>query len=539
MLHIVFRRSRFLGVVVLAAVVAALVAGVLVARAAHAQGAPATASVTYYYVRDAGDTLGAETITRTASAVSGIMSIKGQPRTEWTHTLVNGVPGILSLRIFAPNAAVGAEPLQSGSIEMRGDSAHVDFATGTQRTQQAIASKAGAVPLVNASVLHATLLATHARQAGIASINVLLTSGAQTLPASVAQVADTTVFKLATSEMRIVFGPDGMPTLIRLPGQGTSVIRAGSAMAGVRRINYDAPVGAPYRAEHVRIASGRGYDLAATLTRPVRTGKVPVVITISGSGPQERDSRISVVDGYAIFRQVADTLGRRGIAVLRFDDRGVGESGGRESAVRATSADFADDVRSIITWLRARPDIDGTRIVLAGHSEGGMIAPMVAASDPQLKAIVLMAGPAYTGRHVSMYQNRQLVDGVASLTPQQRDSIMATVPAKLDSTSKALPWVGFWLTHDPVPVARSVRQPVLILHGLTDTQVSPEQADTLAAAFRSGGNTNVTVRTFAATNHLFVPDSSGKFAGYAALTDPHVRPTVLGTLADWLARVLR
>ena len=527
MLFLAFRRGRAIGIAVLSAAVAALVAGALVARSAHAQGMP---PVVYYYVRDAGDTLGTETISQTATSVTGNMSIKGQPRVEWTLAHVGPVLGILSMRIFAPAAAAGAEPLQFGTVEVRGDSAYVDFATGTQHQKQAIATKAGALPLVNASVLHAGLLAIHARQTNAASFNVFLTSGAQTLPVSVTQAADTTVLKLATSEMRIVMSADGMPALIRLPGQGTSVVRAGVS-AGAASINYDAPVGAPYRAEQVRIPSGRGYDLAATLTRPVSTTKVPVVITISGSGPQERDSRISLVNGYEIFRQVADTLGRRGIAVLRFDDRGVGASGGRETAIKATSADFADDVRSIITWLRARPDIDGTRIALAGHSEGGMIAPMIAASDPQVKGIALLAGPAYTGLRVSLYQNRQLVDGATSLTPHQRDSIMAGVPAKLDSAGKATPWLGFWLTHDPVPVARTVRQPVLILQGLTDTQVSPEQADTLAAAFRSGGNKDVTLRTFPATNHLFVPDSSGKFAGYTSLKDPHVRPAVL---ARWL-----
>lgn len=305
------------------------------------------------------------------------------------------------------------------------------------------------------------------------------------------------------------------------------------------KVSYDAPAGAPYTAEHVRIPSGRGYDLAATLTKPIGVTKMPVVITISGSGPQERDSRISIVPGYAIFREIADTLGRRGIAVLRFDDRAVGESGGRETVATVTSEGFADDVRSIIAWLRARPDIDGNRIALVGHSEGGMIAPMIASTDAQLKAIALFAGPAYTGRRVSMFQNRQLVDGIAVLTPMQRDSIMASIPARLDSAGKAMPWLGFFLVHDPVVTAKTVKQPVLILQGLTDTQVSPEQADTLSAAFRAGGNRSVTVRTFAATNHLFVVDSSGKASGYATLKDARVRPEVLGALADWLVKTLK
>ena len=272
---------------------------------------------------------------------------------------------------------------------------------------------------------------------------------------------------------------------------------------------------------------------------PKGASKTPVVITISGSGPQERDSRIGTVPGYEFFRQIADTLGRRGIAVLRFDDRGVGESGGRESAVKSTSADFADDVRSIVAWLRARADVDATRIALAGHSEGGLIAPIVAASDPRLKAVALLAGPAYDGRQVLMYQNRQVIDKAPALSAGQRDSIWKTVPAALDSLSNANPWMAFFMSHNPRTTARQVKQPVLLLHGETDRQVTVEQADSLLSALRSSGNRDVTLRKFSATNHLFLTDSSGLPGGYAQLKDPKVRKDVLGALADWAVRVLR
>jgi dipeptidyl aminopeptidase/acylaminoacyl peptidase len=266
-------------------------------------------------------------------------------------------------------------------------------------------------------------------------------------------------------------------------------------------------------------------------------GKVPVVVTISGSGPQERDSRIATVPGYAIFRDIADTLSRRGIAVLRYDDRGVGESGGRPSAVNGTSADWADDARSVVTMLRARADIDGQRIALVGHSEGGIIAPMVAVSDAQLRAVALLAGPAYAGRRISLFQNRQALDATPALTPAQRDSIMAKVPAMLDTVSQ--PWTKFWLAYDPLPTAQRVKQPVLILQGDSDMQVTPEQADTLATALRRAGNRAVTLKRFPATNHLFLADASGAPQGYGALKDVHVRRDVLGTLADWLVTTLK
>jgi pimeloyl-ACP methyl ester carboxylesterase len=220
--------------------------------------------------------------------------------------------------------------------------------------------------------------------------------------------------------------------------------------------------------------------------------------------------------------------------VLRFDDRGFGGSGGRETLTSATSADFADDVRSIVSWLKSRPDIDPARIYLIGHSEGGMIAPMVAAANPDIRAIVLLAGSAQTGRQILMYQHEQLLKA-AGLPDRARDSIMATVPAQLDSLAKANAWMGFFMSHDPIATIKRVQQPVLIMQGETDQQVIPGQADLLAAALKSAGNANVTTRKFASVNHLFLSDPSGAPQGYATLSNKKLPKTVLGTIADWLA----
>jgi dipeptidyl aminopeptidase/acylaminoacyl peptidase len=167
-----------------------------------------------------------------------------------------------------------------------------------------------------------------------------------------------------------------------------------------------------------------------------------------------------------------------------------------------------------------------------------MIAPMIAATDPTIKAIALLAGQAYTGRRVMMFQNREAIDQ-APLSPAQRDSIWATVPSRLDTLATTNKWIGFFMTHDPIATAKRVKQPVLILQGETDHQVSPEQADTLVAAFKAGGNRAVTMKRFPATNHLFLNDPSGLFSGYGALKDTRVRREVLGTLADWLAGVMK
>jgi dipeptidyl aminopeptidase/acylaminoacyl peptidase len=519
-----------------------------VADAASAQSSSAGSTSTsasqrrasYVYLRGT-DTLGIETLTIGDSAVSGDLVLRNAPRIIWSHARQGLGLGVLSVKVFAPGAAANSPPAQQGTIRITGDSAYVDFTAGTRTQKQTMAVPRDAVTLVNASVLHAALIGARVARMGETSVSVFLASGGQVIPATVATHGDTVVFTVANAESRILSDADGMPREILLPSQRARVVRAeGNAVltSTPPLLTYEAPPGAPYTAEQVRIPTGRGYELAGTLTRPVMNRLVGVAVTISGSGPQERDSRLSMLPGYAIFREIADTLARRGIATLRFDDRGIGASGGAESMQDATSADFADDVRSVIAWLRKRPDIDGMRIALVGHSEGGMIAPMIAATDPTIKAIALLAGQAYTGRRVMMFQNREAIDQ-APLSSAQRDSIWATVPSRLDTLATTNKWIGFFMTHDPIATAKRVKQPVLILQGETDHQVSPEQADTLVAAFKAGGNRAVTMKRFPATNHLFLNDPSGLFSGYGALEDTRVRREVLGTLADWLAGVMK
>ena len=262
------------------------------------------------------------------------------------------------------------------------------------------------------------------------------------------------------------------------------------------------------------------------------------MVTITGSGPEDRDEAIPPVKGYRPFREVADALGRRGIAVLRMDDRGFGESEGVFTT--ATSQDFADDIRAGLAFLRGRSDIDGKRLALLGHSEGGLIAPMVAATDPGLKGIVLLAGPGYTGRKILEYQNRFSIDQTPQSDAQRaRDSTMTggTATPRFHRTTKG--WLGFFLTHDPIATAAKVRTPVLILQGATDRQVTADQAPVLEKAFRDGGNKDVTLRLYPATNHLFLPDPDGNPAAYSSLTITSIRPEVLQEIVDWLTRRLR
>jgi len=301
--------------------------------------------------------------------------------------------------------------------------------------------------------------------------------------------------------------------------------------------DYGPPMAAPYTAENVVIRTPAGHTLAGTLTLPHVAGPVPAVVLISGSGGQDRDSSIPGITGYAPFRQIADTLMRRGIAVLRVDDRGTGASGG-DPAV-ATTADLADDTRAAVAFLRARAEIDAERIALAGHSEGGIIAPLVAAEDGRIAAVALLAGQGWTGRRTSDSQLRAAWSSLG-MSEAKMDSAKAINDPLRERQAAQIPWLRWWMDFDPAPTLRRVRVPALVLQGGTDWQVAPEQAQAIAAALREGGNRDVTVRVFPTLNHLFLPDPAPKISAehYATLPSKEVPGEVLSTLAEWMAAVL-
>ncbi len=198
-----------------------------------------------------------------------------------------------------------------------------------------------------------------------------------------------------------------------------------------------------------------------------------------------------------------------------------------------------EDVTRMPMHLRARAGIDGSRIALAGHSEGGLVAPLVAVADPSLRGIVLLAGPAYDGRRIIDYQTAHMSEIGGKWTPAQRDSLHRASMQQVDSLAKSDPWMRYFMTYYPLPTARRVKVPVLILQGETDRQVTFEQAAELEKAFKAGGNRDVTRRVFPATNHLFVPDANGAPEKYSGLPDSNVRPEVLAAIGDWLAKRLK
>lgn len=304
--------------------------------------------------------------------------------------------------------------------------------------------------------------------------------------------------------------------------------------------DYSAPADAPYTAEEVLVKTPSGFTLAGTLTLPKGASKsnpVGAIVTITGSGQENRDSELGL-EGYKPFRQIADSLARNGIATLRMDDRGMGGSGGIFKG--STSADFGEDARAGLAYLRTREEIRSDRLGVIGHSEGAVITPMVAVKEPKLRAIVLLAGVADPARSALHFQMKNGIEHSTNLTPEQKEAQIAEIPKKIDAMMDADPWMKFFLTYDPAATMRKVKTPVLILTGSNDQQAAPEQVALEEAAFKSAGNKDVTARVITGVNHLFVEDSDGFPGNYAKLPTPvMMRSDVVKIVTDWLVKRLK
>ena len=526
-------------IALVAALIAILVGVFAYSERVQAQGAPERGA---FVARMGNDTILVDKFERTADTLRGSIAVKNQPRQEYVLALGPGnAVRTMKLVVRSQGSPPGAIPMQQVLVTMQGDSAIVQSGTAALTSTARIGTQAGAIPSVNNAFAVAELFTRRASATGRSGDYPYFSlNGAVTIASTVRPVgADSVLYTLATSRQHYRVDPTGRILGGFVEGQPVVITRATAAEAaritfGTAKPDYSAPAGAPYSASDVSFNGPAGV-LGGTLTVPLNAKPpFPAVVTITGSGLQDRDEYVPFAGGIRLFRELADTLSRRGIAVLRLDDRSIGASGG--DAANATSADFADDIRAGIAFLRSRGEIDPNRIALAGHSEGGLIGPMIAATDPKLRAVVTLGGPAWRGMDIVMDQNKYAIDHAPNITPAKRDSLIAFAR---DSLKKiATPWLKYFMAYDPGPAAMKVRQPVLILQGGTDAQVYPSQADSLARLIRAGGNRDVTVRVFPATDHLFVPDSSGNPAGYNALKSNRIRPEVLGAAADWLVAKL-
>lgn len=343
-------------------------------------------------------------------------------------------------------------------------------------------------------------------------------------------------------------------------GAGTLplVLERGAFVSANRPQTPKAPF--PYRSEDVAYdnPTAPGVRLAGTLTLPPRDGPHPAVILISGSGAQDRDSTFNE---HKPFLVVADHLTRQGVAVLRVDDRGTGKSSA--ASLDDTSASYAADVASGVAYLRTRAEIDGRRIGLIGHSEGGIIAPMVARDDPTIAFIVLWAGQSVSGKDVVVEQVRvgamqagataaqaeisaqlqtRLLDAIIAApdaaTAHKAATDILTAAGQPNATRSAQQvtsgWYRYFLAHDPVAVLKAVDAPILALLGEKDTQVTPRLNLTpFAAAF--AGRANASVVELSGLNHFFQTAATGAVKEYAEIEET-ISPLALDAMTAWVKR---
>jgi len=340
---------------------------------------------------------------------------------------------------------------------------------------------------------------------------------------------------------------DGGLLRLNIPAQMVEMAREDIASAASRTAAFSIPGD-----ESVLIPS-LGFNLAATITKPAgATAAVPAIILIGGSGPTDRDETVA---GIPIFGQVARDLVAAGFAVVRYDKRGVGQSGGRAESV--TIADYAEDARQVLLWLEKQKGIDKNRIALVGHSEGGLVAMLTAGRERgKVAAMALVGTPGTSGDEVVLEQQKHLLSKMPIDDAQREEKIAlqrkintavikgtgwADIPLAARRAADT-PWFFSFLTFSPEKAMDNTRQPVVIVQGELDTQVMPHHADKLGvmARERKGDKVPVEVVKVPGVNHLLVPAKTGDVSEYGSLgPDAKVSPQVTSAIADFLTKVLK
>ncbi len=330
--------------------------------------------------------------------------------------------------------------------------------------------------------------------------------------------------------------------------------------------------------------------LTGTLTIPndPTRKRFPALVIISGSGPEDRDGiSPAIKTGPRVYKALAEYLSARGFAVLRFDDRGVGGSSAGKNAEKVTTKNTALDGLAGVIFLRAHPAIDSRRVGVAGHSEGGDAAAMVAADDREVAFVLSLAGAGVDGGKVLIQQNYDLMRSFkfdstltdtyvqtlytpwieqireGSDTAVMRKTIRASIQQletkltvqelkqlRLDSINRKsvisqlvtianLEWIRYFITHDPATDWQRVKCPVLALNGSRDVQVNPQQNLTaIEVAVKKGGNLNVKTEQLSGLNHMFQRAKDGTVAEYFTLKEDFA-PEALQLIANWLKESIR
>ncbi len=337
----------------------------------------------------------------------------------------------------------------------------------------------------------------------------------------------------------------------------------------------------PYNDEDVTFDNkSANITLAGSFTYPKGEGKFPAVVLVTGSGPQDRDETLGGGINHKPFLVLADYLTRNGIAVLRYDDRGVAKSKGNFAT--ATTADFATDAEAAVEYLKTRKEVDPKKIGVAGHSEGGLIAPMVAVNSNDVSYIIMLAGPGLPGKDILLLQGRliskangdkeEVIDKSMKLNEKIYDIILSeqdnsvaekeiktayeeyynTLGAEekkeadtqrpiIEQNFKQLtsPWFRFFLRFDPRPTLESITVPVLALNGEKDLQVPPKENLTeIEKALKTGGNKNFKTILLPNLNHLFQDCKTGAVSEYGQIEETF-SPDAMKIIKDWILSVTK
>ena len=272
---------------------------------------------------------------------------------------------------------------------------------------------------------------------------------------------------------------------------------------------------------------GVDYEFKGTLTYPKKEGKYPLMIMISGSGLQNRDEEIMQHRPFAV---IADYMANNGIAVFRYDDRGFGSED--TALFNATTLDFANDVESALNALKNHPNIDADKIGLVGHSEGGLIAPIVASRNSEVDFLILLAGPGVNGMEVLVEQTKAILKVNGYSKKEIEEQLKALKNGELAGHSH--PWMKCFLDLEPAEYLKKVKQPVLVLNGTKDLQVLYKQnLPAIKKALKEGGNKSYKIHKLKGLNHLFQKCKTGSPNEYFQI-EQTISPKVLKLMKDFV-----
>jgi pimeloyl-ACP methyl ester carboxylesterase len=443
-----------------------------------------------------------------------------------------------------------------------GSTATSDITAGTETTRKTDTINPSSVLLPNALYSPYEALAALLRTAPSGSTlpAYLIPIGSMDIRVgdSTTEQIQTTARLIATKRTRVTMNIANAPTevniwadengrLLRLtvPAQGLDVARTDIASVAARQVAISRP-----NDEAVRILAN-GFSLAGTLSKPAESAKAPLpaVVLIGDAGPTDRDELLA---GIPVLGQLAGALADAGFVVLRYDKRGIGQSGGR--AENVTLADYAEDARAAVKFLTSRKDVDGKRIALAGHGEGGLVALMAAALEKRVAGVALLATPGVSGADLVLQQQEHALakmnisetEKQARIAMQKRINEAAVTGKGLDQFTADIrrqvedPVFQNMLTTDPAKLMARVRQPILVVQGELDTQIAPSNADRLAALAQARKPPlPAEVVKVPGVNHLLAISVTGEADEYEKLPLKQINPAVSSAVVEWLKKTLK